>query len=564
VELLGSSIVPRGLPYLEEVVMATARVRAVSIGRTVEVAVVAGLVFAGSAAAHGRALCVAKSHHCFATLQAAVDAAHDGDTIRIAPGRYSGGVVVNSSVRLDGSGAGRTVIRGGGPVLTLGAAAISISDLTVTGGVTSANPNSPGCGPDVPTCGPGYPGATALGGGIEARPGSTVTLLRTVVEGNRAMPDHTVPSVKAVCPTGACPASFGDAAGIDNWGTMRLINSVVRDNHAAGAQSNGGGIANEAGASLALQRSLVTGNSAEAIAPYGRFVSGGGIFVDAGGTLTIDHSAIVGNRASLANSIPHPYPQQDGGTDRANAIGGGIFVTDGASATIRHSRLNGNAVTVDAPLGEPFGDAAALCSCSGLPLVIADSSISGNRLTVDVLSTADGGPSGPAALDSGGPTTIERTRIVGNTATVTSPTGDAGSLGAIGFFSGGTVPVTITHSVIAFNRVAAVAPAGAATIQGAGITNAGPLVLSDSQVRGNRGSATGLTGFAQGGGIWNGEIFGIPTTSPTLQQTRVNGNVLRASPGLSVQGGGLFTTGFPSVLIDSEVTHNVPDQCVGC
>ena len=141
---------------------------------------------------------------------------------------------------------------------------------------------------------------------------------------------------------------------------MRLIDSVVRDNHAAGAQSNGGGIASEAGAALALQRSVVAHNSAEAIAPYGRFVSGGGIFVDGGGTLTIEHSAIAGNRASLANAIPHPYPQQDGGTDNANAIGGGLFVTDGSSATIRHSRLDGNAVTVDAPLGEPFGEAAAL------------------------------------------------------------------------------------------------------------------------------------------------------------------------------------------------------------
>src|SRR6202008_3639837 len=137
-----------------------------------------------------------------------------------------------------------------------------------------------------------------------------------------------------------------------------------------------------------------------------------------------------GNRASLANSIPHPYPKQDGGTDAANAIDGGIFVTDGSSATIRHSRLDGKPVTVDAPLGEPFGDAAALCSCTGLPLAIAGSSLSGNRLSVNVLSAAGSGPSGPAALDSGVPTTIDRTRILDNPATVTSPTGDAASLGA--------------------------------------------------------------------------------------------------------------------------------------
>jgi hypothetical protein len=56
-------------------------------------------------------------------------------------------------------------------------------------------------------------------------------------------------------------------------------------------------------------------------------------------------------------------------------IGGGIFVSDGAGTTIRHSRLDDNQVTVDAPLGEPIGDAAALCSCTGLPLTITDTSI---------------------------------------------------------------------------------------------------------------------------------------------------------------------------------------------
>ena len=528
----------------------------------VVLALLVSLAVPGSAAA-GTTLCVGRAHGCFTSLQAAVDAAQEGSTIKLAPGTYRGGVVVARSVRLAGSGAGRTVIRGGGPVLTLGGTT-TVSDLTVTGGVTSTNPRSPECGPDVPSCGPGYADATALGGGIEAQPGSTVTLLRTVVAGNRAMPSHTVPSVKATCPDGPCPASFGDAAGIDNWGTMRLVRSVVRDNHAAGAQSQGGGIVSEAGASLALEHSVVAGNHAEAIAPYGRFANGGGIYVDGGGTLSVDHSAITGNRASLANSIPHPYPKQDGGSDGGAVIGGGIFVSDGSGATIRHSRVDGNTVAVDAPLGEPYGDAAGLCSCTGLPLTLTDTSIAGNRLVVRVLSSDDTGPSGNTALDSGGPTTIRRTRITGNHGTITAPTGGAGILGAAGFFSGGTEPVTISDSAITSNRVAAFAPAGAATVQGAGITNAGAIVLDHATIGDNHGTASGLTGLAQGGGIWNGEIFGIPTAPPTLRHTRVTGNVLTAGPGVDVRGGGLFTVGFPPVLTDSRVTGNLPDQCAGC
>jgi hypothetical protein len=142
--------------------------------------------------------CAGGSRHCHDTIQAAVDAAHDGDTIRIAQGRFAGGVTVDKSVRLVGAGAGRTVIKGGGPVLTLGSTTssptISIAGVTVTGGRTSTNPQAPGCGPDVPTCGPGYAGATALGGGVEAFPGTTVTLLHSVVAGNRAAPSHSVPA----------------------------------------------------------------------------------------------------------------------------------------------------------------------------------------------------------------------------------------------------------------------------------------------------------------------------------------------------------------------------------
>jgi len=42
----------------------------------------------------------------------------------------------------------------------------------------------------------------------------------------------------------------------------------------------------------------------------------------------------------------------------------------------------------------------------------------------------------------------------------------------------------------------------------------------------------------------------------------VIGNTLRASPGLTVQGGGLFTS-FPVTLDHSRIAHNLPDQCAG-
>src|SRR4051812_21751136 len=85
------------------------------------VALAAG-TFAGTAAAAraARPLCVGGGPGCYSTLQAAFDAAHDGDTIRIAPGTYAGGAKLDTSVKLKGAGAERTIISGGGPVLTIG------------------------------------------------------------------------------------------------------------------------------------------------------------------------------------------------------------------------------------------------------------------------------------------------------------------------------------------------------------------------------------------------------------------------------------------------------------
>src|SRR5215218_5095297 len=75
------------------------------------------------------ALCVdAKKPGCFSEIQAALDAASDGDTIAV------------------GAGAGATTIRGGGPVITIGEPdgidqpTVSIGRMTITGGLNGSTP----------------------------------------------------------------------------------------------------------------------------------------------------------------------------------------------------------------------------------------------------------------------------------------------------------------------------------------------------------------------------------------------------------------------------------------
>src|SRR5262245_4008159 len=131
-----------------------------------------GTATAGASAAtfqaKAKSICVGSTPGCFSTIQAAVNAAQDGDTITIAPGIYSGGITVDVSVKIVGAGAGKTIISGGGPVITIGqivAASeptVSIDGVTITGGVTRSSQESVPC--------TGKEGVWAAGGGVEVPP----------------------------------------------------------------------------------------------------------------------------------------------------------------------------------------------------------------------------------------------------------------------------------------------------------------------------------------------------------------------------------------------------------
>ena len=70
----------------------------------------------------------------------------DGDTVTIGAGTYRGGVVVQASVADRGAGTEETIIRGGGPVITIGEyeadaqPTVTIEGVTITGGLTRIEP----------------------------------------------------------------------------------------------------------------------------------------------------------------------------------------------------------------------------------------------------------------------------------------------------------------------------------------------------------------------------------------------------------------------------------------
>ena len=117
---------------------------------------------------------------CFATLQAAIGAAQHGDTIKLAPGTYAGGITIAKNVELIGTSPASTVIRGGGPVVTVGDGVskptVSISRVTITGGLNDSTGVAAGGGVAIPPLAAGN--AT----------GATVSISDSVISGNRAPP----------------------------------------------------------------------------------------------------------------------------------------------------------------------------------------------------------------------------------------------------------------------------------------------------------------------------------------------------------------------------------------
>ena len=500
--------------------------------------------------------CVGAKPGCLPTIQAALDVARDGDTIRIGRGTFEGGITIDANVQLIGVGAGATVIRGGGPVVTIGVfdapsvPTVTIEGVTITGGVTSASGR---CGP---TCATNFEQATALGGGIAIPPaadgatGATVTVADSVVAGNRVAPATTVPSVRSICPTGPCRFAAAGGGGIDNSGALTLRNTRVSDNEAAGpltSEAYGGGILQQAG-SLTLERSVVTRNRATASTPNGRFAEGAGIFA-VSGTLTIVGGGVTRNVAELSSAFPSDVNQA--------GIGGGLFITPEVSPSILGAAIEDNRLSVTNAIGDAIAFSGGIHADG--PITIRNSTVSRNRVTLRSPTRAEGDSGGG---EINGDATISHTRITGNSIESDSPAGTAyASTG--GITTAAFAATTITDSLVAGNRVTARSAAGTAVAHAGGLANGGMLWLRDSRLSDNRARSIGPAGEAQGGGIWNGQFPDGPTPLLNLIHSSVTHNLLRAAPGVAVQGGGVFTT-VPVSLTDSRIARNAPDQCFGC
>jgi hypothetical protein len=531
------------------------------LGVVVGLAIAVGGASAATSAG-ARSICVGSMPGCFSTIQAAVNAAQDGDTIMIAPGTYAGGVTIDVSMTIKGAGAKETVISGGGPVLTIGQAfaasepTVSISGVTITGGVTHSSFVEAFVGP----------GVIALGGGISVPPaanfaqGATVSIANSVVTGNKAEPTTAIdsglpcpPDITITCINGDLPFAQGAGGGINTFGPLTLTNTTVSDNQVGGpvaSDAGPGGITSIEGG-LTLKNSTVTDNQAIASAPNGRFAETGGVAVF-GGTLTVDGSRISGNNASLSASMPNDI--QDG----TLAIGGGMHIGDGVSpATITNTTISGNSISATNTVGDANAFSGGLHTDGTFEL--SNDLISNNSVSVATLE----GSTGNAAGDSGAGEwagTVTNTRVFGNSVSASSVDGDAIADAGATIFAG-----TMANSAIGDNHVQASSPQGSAIDRGGGLVAGDVITLRNTAVSGNTADASGLAGFARGGGIFDVDESpnGPPGGLLTLINSRVTGNALSGSAAITLQGGGVFATN-PVSLTNSMIVGNVPDQCFGC
>ena len=240
------------------------------------------------------------------TLQAAVDAASDGDTILLKKGTYHENIVINKSVTLIGFGPGNTIISG------------DTGTEIIKGGVINiTKPLLQSSGPNVTLVGMTIMQGTAqYGGGIFNSEGTL-----------------TLSGVSITIST----ASFSGGGIYNQMGTVVMNGSMVAENTA----KVGAGVMNDGGTFVLNEGSSISGNSAQIA---------GGLDNLAGTVIMNDGSSLTNNSATYDGGGMYSYFYStitlNGGTITGNTAetgtGGGIYSDSDSIVNLFGGDVSGN------------------------------------------------------------------------------------------------------------------------------------------------------------------------------------------------------------------------------
>ena len=490
--------------------------------------IAAALLGVAARPASAATLCVGQKAGCFAQLQPAVNAAQDGDTITIDKGTFAGGITIDKSVRILGAGAKKTIIDGGGPVVTIFRAtasdglSVTIDGVTISGGVNNSQPDPEvtfGGGVSIPTSQLDHPPFNGTG--------ATVSISNSLITGNTVTSNSFTPP--GFCGARAC--GFNNGGGIDNGGVLTLTNTGVTNNIAGSTQATvsaasdagAGGINNHFASTLVLHNSVVSGNHAVANSAIANSASAGGI--GSSGALDVEDSVVSDNSVEYTGSMD--FEDQSG-------YAGGIGIDQCCgfphpTVTIRNTQVTGNSVVAvnTNPNAFPAGYGGGIVAFA--PALLENVSLTENTVQV--------GGAGFAVGDGGGmevdaPVTVRNSMVARNSVAVTGPSGVIAFGGGIAMYGG---DLAVENTVVVANSVSAT---GAPTLPFGGVST------------------------AFGGGISNGGP-GNPSAALTLTDSVVNANRLSGSAGVLLSGGGVFTDS-GLTRTHTVIAGNKPDDCSGC
>jgi len=213
----------------------------------------------------------------YPTIQAAINAANIGDTVKVAAGTYNEDLTLKSGICLEGAGIDQTIISksGASGITGDGVSYVIIKGLTV---------QNSGCAPGV--CGGG-----GNGGGIQLSQSSNITMQSCRLTGNAAVDGGGMSVSQSTVTMDHCLIDGNTASNVgagvvkDAASTVAFTNVTVANNNWVNPLGNGGvgGIQSD-GSGLQMANSIVWGNTGQNFSGNGAQVSNSDIGGWSGGT----------------------------------------------------------------------------------------------------------------------------------------------------------------------------------------------------------------------------------------------------------------------------------------